>query len=330
MKVELRLGGLISVNGREIALGQTLALLDGVARDRSVRGAAERLDLSYRSAWGRMVALEEAIGQPVVVRTKGHGTVLTELGETLRQSLQATVKQVEPALAREQRTLEQRLTGLVHTAPRKLTIAASHDPLLLDTLNNRSDVEVAVTGSEGALERLFSGQVDVAGCHFGPSENGNVPVRLRRRSVVAHPAFEREQGLIVAPGNPLNLRSVADLARSKVRFVNRQRGSGTRAWFDRMLAAERIAPGDIAGYGVEEFTHQAVAAVVASGAADVGFAVRAAAEAFGLAFVALGRETYYLVHRNDFASPLLDEIVRELDARSRTYAARRAPRAARK
>lgn len=314
MKVELRLGGLISVNGRAIALGQTLALLDGVAQERSVRGAAERLGLSYRSAWGRMVELEEAIGHPVAVKTKGHGTVLTELGDTLRQSLQATLRRFESSLAQEQRALEQRLADIVGASPR-LTIAASHDPLLLDMLSRRSDVDVSVMGSELALERLFAGQADVAGCHFGPSEDDAVPAPLRRPGVVVHPAFEREQGLIVASGNPLGLRSIADLARKKARFINRQRGSGTRAWFDRMLAAANILPADIVGYGVEEFTHQAVAAVVASGAADAGFAVRAVAEAFGLPFVALGRETYYLVHRDDFSPPVLNEIIKALRAR---------------
>jgi molybdate transport repressor ModE-like protein len=326
MKVELRLGGLISVNGREVALGQTSALLEGIARERSVTGAADRLGLSYRSAWGRMAELEAAIGRPVALKTKGHGTVLTELGDNLRQTLQATLKRFESPLAREQRALEQRLADLVGTSPGRLTIAASHDPLLVETLSRRGDVEVSVMGSEVALDRLLAGKADVAGCHFGPSENGDRPAPLRDPGVLAHPAFEREQGLIVAKGNPIGLRSIADLAGRKARFINRQRGSGTRAWFDRMLAAERIAPADITGYGVEEFTHQAVAAVVASGAADVGFGVRAAAEAFGLTFVPLGRETYYLVHREAFSSPVLDEIMKDLRSRPRARAPGRARR----
>lgn len=326
MKVELRLGGLITANGREIALGQTLALLEGIARDRSLRGAADRLGLSYRSAWGRMVELEEAIGRPVALKTKGHGTVLTELGDKLRQSLQATLRRFDSSLAREQRAIEQRWADIVGASPGRLTVAASHDPLLLETLSRRSDVEVSVMGSEVALDRLLSGQADVAGCHFGPSGNADVPTPLRNRGVVIHSAFEREQGLVVAPGNPLRLRSIADLARRRARFINRQRGSGTRAWFDRMLAAESISPADIVGYGVEEFTHQAVAAVVASGAADAGFAVRAVAEAFGLPFVALGRETYYLVHREDLSAPVLDEIIKDLRAGSREIAPGRARR----
>ncbi|HEX2726435.1 MAG TPA: LysR family transcriptional regulator, partial [Beijerinckiaceae bacterium] len=89
MQVELRVGGLITVNGHEIALGQTFGLLDAIARDRSVRAAAERLEVSYRSAWGRVLSLEQAIGQPVVEKTKGHGSVLTPFGEELRRALEA-------------------------------------------------------------------------------------------------------------------------------------------------------------------------------------------------------------------------------------------------
>ncbi len=318
MKIELRLGGLITVNGREIALGRTFALLDAIARERSVRGAADRLSLSYRSAWGRVIALEEAIGRAVVVKTKGHGTVLTELGEELRQSLGKTRQRFETSLAKEQRALEARLTVLVSGRPRKLKVAASHDPLLMDVLGARFDVEVAVMGSEAALERLFAGQADVAGCHFGPQATHGLPTILRDRDYVAHAAFKREQGLIVARGNPLGLHSIADLARTGARFINRQRGSGTRAWFDRMLEAEAIPPSAIVGYSLEEFTHHAVAAVVASGAADAGFGVRAAAESFETDFVPLGAETYYLVRRSDFGSPILEEIVRALRRRSRT------------
>ena len=105
----------------------------------------------------------------------------------------------------------------------------------------------------------------------------------------------REQGLIVAPGNPLGLSGIEDLARGALRYVNRQPGSGTRALVDYELARSGIAPTSIIGYDREEHTHLAVAASVASGRCDCGLGLLAAAGAFGLDFVPLRREPFDLV-----------------------------------
>ncbi|HEX2724213.1 MAG TPA: substrate-binding domain-containing protein, partial [Beijerinckiaceae bacterium] len=225
----------------------------------------------------------------------------------------------ERPLAAEQRALEQSLNRLLKESRARLRIAASHDPLLVETLAGR-DVELMVTGSEQAIERLLAGDVEVAGCHFGPWAAGDgvpFPPALRDGDYVVRPAFVRDQGLIVAARNPLRIRSVTDLVRRQARFVNRQKGSGTRAWFDRLLAEAKVSAGDIRGYGVEEFTHQAVAAVIASGAADAGLGVKAVAAAFRLGFVPLGSETYYLAMRADLNSALVGEIMTELHARAK-------------
>jgi putative molybdopterin biosynthesis protein len=100
-------------------------------------------------------------------------------------------------------------------------------------------------------------------------------------------------------GLETKIHTLADVARSGARFVNRQRGSGTRTLFDRLLKAEKLRTIDIRGYQDEEFTHLAVAATIAGGGAEAGFGIRAAAAQFGLPFVALERETYYLACRED-------------------------------
>ncbi len=117
---------------------------------------------------------------------------------------------------------------------------------------------------------------------------GEEPVVLLR-------LVDREQGLIVAPGNPLGIRDIADLAREGVRFINRQKGSGTRVLLDYRLKLLGISPGAIQGYPDEEYTHMNVAAAVLSGRADAGLAVRAAANALGLPFEPVGVEEYDLV-----------------------------------
>src|SRR5690606_29958892 len=107
---------------------------------------------------------------------------------------------------------------------------------------------------------------------------------LRSRSLRLVRLADRRQGLIVARGNPLGIATLEDLPRLQARFVNRQLGSGTRLAFDALLAAHRIRPAQINGYRHEEFTHAAVAAMIASGAADVAFGIEAAAAQHALSF----------------------------------------------
>jgi molybdate transport repressor ModE-like protein len=312
MRVELRLGGLISIRDEEIALGQTHALLDGIAQERSIRGAAERLGLSYRSAWGKVLKLESALGQPVAVKTKGHGSALTGAGAALRDALAQTIQSFDTALASEERALAGRLAVLVGDAPPRERWALSNDPLLMSVLGAMSSVEAAVVGSREAVERLLAGRADVAGFHAGELDIRRTPPfdsLFKDRGYLVLPVFSREQGLMLARDNPLAIRGVDDLPRTGARYVNRQRGSGTRHWFDRLLAQTGIAAQSIAGYDQEEFTHQAVAAVIASGAADAGMGVRAVAERFGLAFVTVGTEIYHLAARLELAETV--ELVSE-------------------
>jgi putative molybdopterin biosynthesis protein len=117
--------------------------------------------------------------------------------------------------------------------------------------------------------------------------------------------------LIVAPGNPRRVSGLQDIASSGLRFVNRQRGAGTRLLLDFHLAQLAIDPAALAGYDREEYTHLAVAAAVASGRAECGLGIRAAAEALGLGFVPLFQERYDLViprrhYEDPFLRPLLD------------------------
>jgi hypothetical protein len=99
---------------------------------------------------------------------------------------------------------------------------------------------------------------------------------------VCLPVMRRCQGLIVARGNPHKLQTLADVSRRGLRMVNRQRGSGTRSMIDQLLAANNLRPESIAGYNHEEFTHEAIAATVAAGQADVGFGIEAAAARYDL------------------------------------------------
>ena len=110
---------------------------------------------------------------------------------------------------------------------------------------------------------------------------------------------KRRQGLMVPSGNPQKIRSIADIARTQARFINRQRGSGTRLALEKMLRDQGIDRGEIVGFYAEEFTHLAVAAAVASGVADVGLGIEAAARKLRLEFIPLFTEDYYLLIKRE-------------------------------
>ena len=161
-------------------------------------------------------------------------------------------------------------------------------------------------GSLGGLVALRDGLCHLAGSHLldpatgaytlpyldrvlGPGASG------RGADVSVVRLVHRDQGLMVAPGNPLGLGGIGDLTRPGVRYVNRQRGAGTRVLLDFELGRLGVSPDDVDGYAREEPTHLAVAAAVAAGRADAGLGIMAAARAFGLDFVPVTQEPYDLV-----------------------------------
>jgi putative molybdopterin biosynthesis protein len=155
-------------------------------------------------------------------------------------------------------------------------------------------------GSLGGLVALRDGLCHLAGSHLLDPETGEytlpyLPRVLGHANVTVVRLVHREQGLIVAAGNPLELTGIEDLRRPGLRYVNRQRGAGTRVLLDHELRRRGIAPGDIIGYQREEHTHLAVAAAVAAGRADAGLGILAAAQPFGLDFVPVAQEPYDLV-----------------------------------
>ena len=188
-----------------------------------------------------------------------------------------------------------------------LDLAASHlraaDPLVTLASSN--------VGSLGGLVALRDGLCHLAGSHLLDPATGEYTLpyldrMLGERAVAVVRLAHRDQGLIVSPGNPLGLTGIQDLTRAGVRYVNRQRGAGTRVLLDHQLRLQGISSDAVDGYAREEHTHLAVAAAVAAGRADAGLGIMAAARAFGLDFVPVTREPYDLVVTADaLDSPLL-------------------------
>ena len=170
-------------------------------------------------------------------------------------------------------------------------------------------------GSLGGLLALRRGEAHVAGTHLLDEETGEYNVSFVRRyvpdeDIVLVTLVHRVQGLIAPPGNPKSIESLDDLTRGEVRFVNRQRGSGTRVLLDYLLREQRHRARGHFGYEREEFTHLAVAAAVAGGVVDVGMGVLSAARALGMDFVPLSTERYDLaIPKQYYESSLLEPVL---------------------
>ncbi|HUE98229.1 MAG TPA: molybdopterin biosynthesis protein [Anaerolineales bacterium] len=164
----------------------------------------------------------------------------------------------------------------------------------------------ANVGSQGGLIALRRGEAHLAGSHLLNPETGEYNISYIRQYLPDIPVrvialVGRDQGLMVKRGNPKGIRSLADITKSQVQFVNRQRGAGTRVLLDYHLKLMTIASDDIVGYSQEEYTHLGVAAAIASGRADCGLGIAAAAQALDLEFTPLFQERYDLVVPKPFA-----------------------------
>ncbi len=219
---------------------------------------------------------------------------------------------------------------------RTLFCIGSHDmtlDLMAQFLAERGRRLVSANvGSQGGLVALRRGEAHLAGSHLLDPQTGEYNLSYIRQylpgvKVKVVTLVGREQGLMVRKGNPKGIKSLEDLRRpggekeaETVRFVNRQRGAGTRVLLDYHLTLKGIAPQDIIGYNQEEYTHLAVAAAIASGRADCGLGIPAAAKALDLDFIPLFQERYDLVipkpyAESDLLQPLFD-LLAEADFRA--------------
>jgi putative molybdopterin biosynthesis protein len=289
----------------DVDTSRLLALLTALAAEGALGNAARQAGMSYRSAWGLLRDCEQALGAALVVMERGRGTRLTDFGASLVQLDAAARTALDAVHAPWQRRLEDLLAPVVRAVPDRLRLAASHDLALADWVEHgrRISFDLFWRGSEEALAELGRDQCDIAGFHTPESWSADQIASwlgrwLKPSLYACLPLMRRCQGLIVARGNPHRLQTLADASKRGLRMVNRQRGSGTRSLIDQLLAANGLRPESIDGYAHEEFTHEAIAATVAGGQADVGFGIEAAAARYDLGFVPLVWERYGFVMRS--------------------------------
>lgn len=187
-------------------------------------------------------------------------------------------------------------------------VSGSHD-FLIDAVsdimrrkNTKYSLSSSHIGSMGGIIAVKRGEAHLAGIHLLDEKTGEYNTSYVRKyfpdgNISLVKCVKRIQGILVASGNPKGIKSLSDLRDNGIRFVNRQKGSGTRVLFDFLLEKEGIDPQSIEGYDRESYTHISVATLIASKSADAGLGVYTAAKAYGLDFVPICDEEY------DFAVP---------------------------
>jgi putative molybdopterin biosynthesis protein len=266
---------------------------------------------SYRHVWGSLKHWETVLGQPLVHWNRGQPARLTPFADRLLWAEARARARLTPHIEALRVELERVLAEALDGSQQVLTVYASHDlalPLLRDhaSATQRLHIDLRFAGSLDALRALAEGRCLVAGFHVPRLPEGHQLfasalkplLKPGRHKLIG--CSRRVQGLIVAPGNPLALRSLADAVAVHARFVHRQPGSGTRLLTDYLMARDHL-PADAlnAVPGVTEDSHNAVAAAVASGDADAAVGVQTAAAAYGADFVPLVEEDYFLVCLKD-------------------------------
>lgn len=295
-----------NAEGREID-PLLFRVLAAVQRSGKLTEAAREVDFSYRHCWNLIRTWSAFFGTPLVELSQGKGAALTPLGEKLTWAAQRIQARLTPQLENLSVEIDREINAALMDTHPILRLHASHGyaiALLPELVEKVAAVrlELQYLGSIDALASMSRGSCDLCGFHL-PS--GRVTPELAARlnrylKPRAHRVIRlvtRTQGLFVAAGNPLNISSLQDLTRPDVRFINRQASAGTRVLLDLLLAEHTVDPDHISGYETVEFTHAAVAAHVASGMADTGFGVEAAATQFKLDFVPVAQEHYFLACR---------------------------------
>lgn len=281
-------------------------LLHAVREQGSISAAATAMGLSYRHVWGELKRWEQTLEHSLIIWEKGQPARLSEFGDKLLWAERQAQARLTPQIEALHADLERAFAVAFDDRAHILSFHASHDEALAALREHAAPaaglhLDIQFTGSVDAIRALNQGRCAMAGFH---TLEQPAPGSLAERTYkpLLKPGLHkiigfarRAQGLMVARGNPLGLRSLRDLTRSGLRYVNRPLGTGTRLLFDELTAQAGISTTAIAGHERIEPSHVAVAQAVAAGAADAGLGIEWAARSRHLDFIPLVWEQYYLV-----------------------------------
>lgn len=298
-------------DGLSLRHGQALlGLLAALTRAASLREAARATGLSYRHAWGLLGTGARVLGAPLVDLQRGRGARVTAYGRKLLEADAHVRSALGSQLERLRREVQEMLSIAAPGQLARLSLHASHDlalPVLAQLCAPRLHLDIAFRGADECLAALAQGECDLAGFHVAdalPRAAAAAAALGRwldpRKHQLLH-FVTREQGIIVRPG--VRVRGVGDLARPGLRFLNRPPGAG-----------------------LHDNVDLAVAAAVADGRAEAGFGLRAAAARYGLEFVPLATERYYLaLQRRTFREAPLQLLLEAMRSREFIHGAAQLP-----
>lgn len=288
-----------------------IEMLQAVASQGSISAAARALGLSYRHVWGELKRWENELGNELLQWDKGKSARLSSFGEKLMWAERQAQARLAPQIEALRADLETAFAVAFDAQAQVLTLYASHDDGLAllreqalaigQDIGERLHLDIRFCGSVDAIRALNEGRCTLAGFHTIQTP---APGSLTERTYkpLLQPGKHkiigfatRMQGLMLAKGNPLGISQLVDLQQASVRYVNRELGTGTRVVLDQLLQQTGIASDAVKGYHRTEPSHSAVAQAIASGSADAGLGIAAAAAAHGLYFLPLVQESYHLV-----------------------------------
>lgn len=315
MQIEVRPSLVVQSQGKNsVDLIWLSQLLKDIESGSSLVVASKRAGTSYRGAWGKLNEVEATLGMPLIVRTKGHGSKLTEFGSFLFKfidDMQAGHLKYGNAY---QEALMKEMNRVQKSESARWKFLSSSDSIIQQAVREVKGFNLKIAGSGESLERLLNNEADIAGYHVSNEQSSKaIHQRLSKSDIQIYPVMKRTQGLIVKKGNPRHIRSIEDLLNQKIRFINRQIGSGTRLMLDTLLINEGIDPFEINGYLQEEFTHSAVANAILADKADVGIGVKNIALENGLGFVPLQDEIFFIaMHKEMVSQPESSKLIRKI------------------
>lgn len=298
-----------------------LLLLENIRASGKLTHAAAAVGISYRHAWNLLNRGADIFGLPLVEMRKGHGSKLSLLGEKLLWADQRVKARLGPQLESMASELNEQISQLITGTQPVLRIHASHGfaIALLPELFEQVKINLQYRNPEEALTALNRGECDLASLHI-PTDRAlakqvfsHYQQLLASNQLQAIRLVTRSEGLMLRQGCHDHIHSLPELSASQLSFIGRDSRSGTRLLFKILLEQQGLAEESINRSSQKEYTHTAIAAYVASGMADAGFGLKAAADQFNLRFIELANEYYLLLFRQDqlapeLLAPLLDVV----------------------